>query len=154
MNGTLRYYAYYIPEDGESVIIMVPGKGFPSGVWKGVLTAVPYDPPEEYRVKEYLEPHDEMRLYDIRCVAEISDDRAPVEYRNKEPVGRYDVYPDYPGMEQMLNKLFDQKAEVKALKKELSLTEKIYGKLLARMFGPTRAKEVAEELKQKIKEEE
>ncbi|MFA5831582.1 MAG: hypothetical protein WC878_07180 [Candidatus Paceibacterota bacterium] len=123
MNGTLRYYAYYIPEDGESVIIMVPGKGFPSGVWKGVLTAVAHNPPEEYRVKEYLEPHDEMRLYDIRCIAEITDDRAPAEYRNKKPIGNYDVYPDYPGMGEMLNKLHAQKAEVKALKKENEITK-------------------------------
>jgi hypothetical protein len=116
-SGTLTYWENHIPKEGERVFIFVCGKGFPSGVWKGVLTHVG-DIGESHIV-----PIEEMGEYHTRCIAEIADDRATI-CRNKEPIGDYEVFPEAPGMEQMLNKLFEQKAEVKALKKAIEITKK------------------------------
>ena len=118
MSGIVTFWENHIPKEGESVYIFVSGKSFPSGVWKGVLTSVG-DIGESHIV-----PVEEQGEYYTKCEAEIIDDRAPVEYRNRKPVGGYEVYPDAPGMEKMLNKLFEQKAEVKALKKEIQITVK------------------------------
>ena len=117
-SGTLTYWENHIPREGELVYIFVDGKGFPSGVWKGVLTQVG-DIGESHIV-----PIEEMSEYNTRCIVEVFDDRAPIDYRGKQPVGDYEVFPDAPGMEQMLNKLFEQKAEVKALKKAIEITKK------------------------------
>lgn len=132
MSGTLTFWENHIPKEGELVYIFVGGKGFPSGVWKGELTSVG-DIGESHIV-----PMEEMGEYHTMCKARVIDDRAPAEYRNKEPYWdelnvpyvpelKYEVYPDAPGMEEMLNKLFEQKAEVKTLKNQLETIKRVCG---------------------------
>jgi len=118
MNGYLTYYPYHVPQIGESVYIFVGGKSFPTGVWKGVLIATKFELPVSQ-----LEPLDVICSTRVKCIASITDDCAPVEWRNREPKGEYFVYPDELGMEEMLNKLRDQKEEVKALKRRLEENE-------------------------------
>ena len=143
--GTLTFWENHIPKEGELVYIIVGGKGFPSGVWKGVLTYV------QDLGESRIVPMEEMVEYHTACKARIIDDRAPAEWRNKEPENChvpptcYDVYPDAPGMEQMLNKLFEQKGEVKALKKRLEMTEmtgRIYKQVLVDIVGLRSAEQI------------
>ena len=146
MSGTLTFRSNHIPKRGEQVLIFVSGKDFPTGIWKGILIYVQglngFNP----------KPFDPLEFHTF-CQAEIVDERAPSEWRGLQPEGHYEVYLDAPGMELLLDKFHEKRAEVKALKKELSLTEKIYGKLLARHFGPSTAKDVVAELEQQKREE-
>jgi len=146
MSGTLTFCSNHIPQKGEKVLIFVSGKDFPTGIWKGILIYV--------QGLDGFNPKNSEVEFHTFCQAEIIDERVPSEWRGLQPEGHYEVYLDAPGMELLLNKFHEKRAEVKSLKKELSLTEKIYGKLLARMFGPTTAKDVIAELEQQKKEEE
>jgi len=119
MSGTLTYGLNHIPKIDETVYLVVEGKSFPTGIWRGRLTFVGdsgdsqggfYDPTE----------------YHTMCEAEITDDRISPVWRNREPQGSYSVFPGAPGLETLLNKLNDQKSEVKALKKELDLLRQIF----------------------------
>jgi hypothetical protein len=134
MSGTLTFWENHIPREGELVYIFVGGKGFPSGVWKGELTSVGYN------ADSFVIPYEEVVEREMACLAEIFDDRAPINYRNKQPIGDYEVYPDAPGMEQLLNKLFEQKAEVKALKRKIDVMKEtinsvVRGLLDTRNYG-------------------
>jgi hypothetical protein len=145
MSGTLTFRSNHIPKRGEQVLIFVSGKDFPTGIWKGILIYV--------QGLDGFNPHNSEVEFHTFCQAEIVDERAPSEWRGLQPEGHYEVYLDAPGMDILLNKFHEKRAEVKSLKKELSLTEKIYGKLLAKLLGPTTAKEVVAELEQQKREE-
>ncbi|MCK9351465.1 MAG: hypothetical protein WCT49_04320 [Candidatus Paceibacterota bacterium] len=109
--GTLTFCQNNIPEIGETVYIVVEGKSFPTGCWKGVLTYVG-DVGKSRIVSKIVEYH-------AACTAEITDP----QYPNCEPDGHYSVFPSSPGTDMIINKLNEQKAEVKELKKRLEENE-------------------------------
>lgn len=123
MSGTLTFCSGRIPKRGEDVYIIVDGKSFPTGVWKGVLTYVGDINIEHTEDQGMVEFH-------TMCVAQINDTRVSANWKGVEPRGSYDVYPRAPGMGAILNKLHDQKAEVKALKRQIEERKKFLAELV------------------------
>ncbi|MFA5831581.1 MAG: hypothetical protein WC878_07175 [Candidatus Paceibacterota bacterium] len=111
--GTLTFYQNHIPKIGETVYIVVQGKSFPTGCWRGVLTYI------GDVGKSRIVPYKKIIDNHTACRARITN----YEYPDCEPEGPYDVFPDAPGIGMVIDKLNDQKIEVKALKKRLEEKE-------------------------------
>lgn len=118
MSGIVNFWASHIPQKGELVWVAVGGKSFPTGVWKGVLTDI-------RNIPGTVDASTDAGSFHAPCTAIIIDEDAPFSFKDEEPKGSYDAYPDAPGMVILRNKLNDQKEEVKALKKRISDAGKI-----------------------------
>ena len=110
MNGTLIYDIRIAPKKGDTIIIWVKGENFPSGAWSGYLWD--FD-------SQNFELLNDGYTAKCPCFAKIGEG----EWQCKEPSGPYTVFPGSPGTKNLLIQLNDQKAEVKALKKQLEENE-------------------------------
>ncbi len=118
------------PQVGTKVIIVVDDVNSPTGIWNGTLMEV------------HEESHDRTGPGSLpgekycRCVAHITDPKAPEEYQGRAPHLNYDAYVVSSGTEYLRARLADAKNEIKGIKHRAQIERETWHAALKAITHP------------------